>query len=916
MARDFNETLNLPKTGFPMRANLPQREPVQLSQWESDRIYYKLQDATKGKDTYILHDGPPYANGNIHMGTALNKVLKDIIIKYKVMQGFNAPYVPGWDCHGLPIELKAMKQMVNSDNAVIDTVQLRKECREFALSCLGEQKAQFKRLGVWGDFDNPYVTIAHDFEARQIEIFWEIYKKGYIYKGLKPVYWCADCKTALAEAEIEYQDDDCYSAFVKFPITDDKGKLSGINNASVAIWTTTIWTLPGNLAVSLNPEHEYTFIKANGEFILVAKELAEKVADACKITDYELVGLYKGKDLEFIECAHPFFDRKSTVIVGNHVTLESGTGCVHTAPGFGVEDYEVCNSYKNSDGSPMFEIIVPVDAHGKMTEEAGRFSGMTTEQANKEIAKDMEASGVLLAMEKINHSYPHCWRCREPIIYRATDQWFCAVNKFSAQTLKAVEETNWIPAWGKDRMLNMVKDRSDWCISRQRRWGVPIPMLYCEDCGAEVINEETVKAISDMFRAESSDAWYAKSPKEFIPASVKCTCGSANFMKELDIFDVWFDSGCTHAAVLEQREELSSPCDLYLEGSDQFRGWFQSSLLTSVAVNGRAPYKTVCSHGWIVDGKGCKMSKSLGNVIYPEEIIEKYGADVLRLWVASLDYHADVKVSHELFGQLSEVYRKIRNTARFILGNLCNGDGFNPDTDMVDLEQLQDLDKWALLRFDELVDKVLNAYEALDFYLAYHALNSFCVLDMSNFYLDIIKDRLYCEGEKSQLRRSAQTAMYIVLSGLTRLIAPILCFTADEVWAELPRLSSDNTQSVVFNNMPEKTNIAVSEEFNTKWEKIRSIREDVLSALEIKRNEKVIGKSLEAKVTLVTNDDLSDILPELASAFIVSQVEVVSGEADIVITRAEGEKCERCWTFTSDMSDGLCARCSITCNEQ
>ncbi|MCL2071784.1 MAG: isoleucine--tRNA ligase [Oscillospiraceae bacterium] len=918
---DYNETLNLPKTQFPMRGNLPEREPLRLKEWEQDRIYYKLREKTTGREKYILHDGPPYANGNIHLGTALNKVLKDIIIKYKVMKGFDAPYVPGWDCHGLPIELKAVKQLRESKESLdeIDTVKLRQECRKFALSCLDEQKAQFKRLGVWGDFDEPYITVAHDFEARQIEVFWEIYKKGFIYKGLKPVSWCADCKTALAEAELEYKDDDCCSAFVKFPVTDDKSVFGGIDlsKAFVAIWTTTIWTLPGNLAICLGPEYEYTFIKVGDEHILVAKDLAEKVAESCKILDYELVGSYKGKDLELIETAHPFLDRKSIVIVGNHVTLESGTGCVHTAPGFGAEDYEVCNSYKG-----LFDIIVPVDANGCMTGLEGRgayLNGMTTSQANKEIAKAIEESGLMLGTEEIAHSYPHCWRCREPIIYRATDQWFCAVNKFSVETIRAVEETRWIPEWGKERMLNMVKDRSDWCISRQRRWGVPIPILYCGDCGKELINEEIIGVISDMFRKESADSWYAKEPGEFLPESVKCECGcpGSRFTKELDIFDVWFDSGCTHAAVLEQRDELESPCDLYLEGADQFRGWFQSSLLTSVAVNNRAPYKAVCSHGWVMDGVGEKMSKSKGNVILPEEVIKKYGADVLRLWVASLDYHSDIRVSYEMLGQLSEVYRKIRNTARYILGNLSNGSGFNPALDMVELDSLPELDKWALIKFDGLIEKVIAAYEEMDFYLAYHALKHFCVVDMSNFYLDIIKDRLYCEGEKSALRRSAQTAMYLILSGLTRLIAPILCFTAEEIWGELPRNPDDEPASVVFNLMPEKSGIAVSDEFNKKWEKIRELRNEVLAELELKRNEKVIGKSLEAKVVIYTADgEVSVLASELATACIVSQVEVkTSDEPKIIVEKADGEKCERCWIYTTSIENELCERCNRVVNE-
>ncbi|MCL1832284.1 MAG: isoleucine--tRNA ligase [Oscillospiraceae bacterium] len=917
--KNYNATLNLPDTTFPMRANLPEREPLRLAAWEKNRLYYKLQEVCRERPQYVLHDGPPYANGDIHMGTALNKVLKDIIVKYKTMQGFGAPYVPGWDCHGLPIELKAVKQLNQTDGdkgGTVDVVRLRQECRAFALSCLDSQKAQFKRLGVWGDFDNPYVTIAHDFEARQIEIFHEMYKKGYVYRGLKPVHWCATCKTALAEAEIEYGDDVCYSAFVKFRVTDDKGKFSdvaGLDLAKtyVAIWTTTIWTLPGNLAISLGSEYEYTFIKTpDGEHVLVARELAEKVAEACKIDDYELVGSFKGKDLDLLETAHPFLDRKSVVIVGNHVTLESGTGCVHTAPGFGVEDYEVCNSYKG-----MFDIIVPVDENGKMTDEAGAFiAGESTDNANKIISKRLEETGLLLGLEKINHSYPHCWRCKNPIIYRATDQWFVAVSKFAPETVKAVEQTQWLPAWGKERMLNMVRDRSDWCISRQRRWGVPIPILYCAECNKEVINDETIAAISQMFREKSADSWYAHTPDEFIPSTVKCTCGCGEFKKELDIFDVWFDSGCTHAAVLEQRDELVSPCDLYLEGADQFRGWFQSSLLTSVAVNGRAPYKSVCAHGWVVDGNGRKMSKSEGNVMLPEDVIKKYGADVLRLWVASLDYHSDIRVSHEMFGQLSEVYRKIRNTARYVLGNLS---GFDPNTDSVALDELSELDKWALVKFDALIDKVIAAYEAFDFYLAYHALNNFCVVEMSNFYLDIIKDRLYCEGAKSLSRRSSQTAMYHILSGLTRLIAPILCYTADEIWESLPKRDGDNETSVVFNSMPTLSGVSVNETFNAKWDKIRAVRGEVLPLIEVKRNEKVngkplIGKPLEAKVLIKGGEDLTALLPELIEACIVSDFEWQAGGdiPEITVTKHDGEMCERCWIYSYRINDGLCERCA------
>lgn len=926
MAQDYNETLNLPQTDYPMRGNLPAREPKWLEQWESDRLYYELQKKNEGLPKYILHDGPPYANGDIHMGTALNKVLKDIIIKYKSMTGFQAPYVPGWDCHGLPIELKALKQ-IGSDGSTIDPVELRKCCREFALSCLDGQKAQFKRLGVWGDFDDPYLTIAPEFEAKQVEVFGKMAEKGLMYKGLKPVYWCPDCNTALAEAEIEYEDDTCYSIYVKFPISDSKGKFDDLgidlSKAYVVIWTTTTWTLPGNVAVCLGPNYEYTFVKVEdeasssfGEYLLMATDLVSVVMEAAGITKYSTIGNFVGSDLEFVEAQHPFMGRKSPLILGDHVTLESGTGCVHTAPGYGLEDFEVCNKYKG-----MFDIIVGVTDRGILNELSGQFAGIPTGEAHPVIAKKLEDDNLLLAMQKIVHPYPHCWRCHKPIIYRATEQWFCSVEKFADEAVKAIEEVTWIPSWGEERIKNMVRDRSDWCISRQRRWGVPIPVLYCKDCGKPIVNADTIKAISDLFRAESSDAWYSKDPSEFIPATIKCDCGCGEFTKEMDIFDVWFDSGVSWAAVMDERDYLSSPADLYLEGCDQYRGWFQSSLLTSVAATGHAPYKAVCTHGWIVDGKGEKMSKSKGNYIVPEQVIEKYGADVLRLWVTSLDYHSDVRVSDDILKQLSETYRKIRNTARYILGNLCNGKGFNPDTDMVALDSLEDIDKWALSKYDTLIEKVKKAYEDMDYYHAYHAINSFCVVDMSNFYLDILKDRLYCEKEDGQSRRAAQTAMYIILSGLTRLIAPILSFTADEIWQELPAKQGDDKRHVVFNSMPEPTGISVD---TAKWDKIHAIRDDVLVALEKKRNEKVIGKSLEAKVVLYTKDDLSDIISELDKAFIVSQVEIGEGEGEfsgsvdgltITVEKATGEKCARCWTYSDTVGkdekhSDLCARCA------
>lgn len=630
MSQDYNATLNLTKTDFPMRANLPQREPAMLQEFERRGLYKKLMKKNAGKPNYTLHDGPPYANGNIHMGTALNKVLKDIIIRHKNMSGFIAPYIPGWDTHGLPIELKALKKD-GVNPATISPVELRKLCREFAESFIDTMSDQFKRLGVIGDFDNPYKTLRPSFEAKQIEVFGEMAKKGYIYKGLKPVYWCTECGTALAEAEIEYEDDPCYSIYVKFNVTDDKGVFSklGIDPKDVyfVIWTTTTWTLPGNVAICLGPNYEYTLVKTGGQYLVMAKDLVDAAMKDAKITDYETVGSFLGSELEYMKTAHPFLDREPLVIVGDHVTLESGTGCVHTAPGHGVEDFEVCQNYKE------LPVIVPVDSEGRLTELAGEFVGLSTDDANKAIAKKLDETGHLFALVKIVHQYPHCWRCKKPILFRATEQWFCSVDGFKDDAIKAIETVNWIPEWGEERIKGMVRDRSDWCISRQRTWGVPIPILYCKDCGKPIVNDQTIKAISDLFRAEGSDAWYIKEPSEFLPAEVACECGCHEFTKETDIMDVWFDSGVSHAAVIDEREELHFPADLYLEGADQYRGWFQSSLLTSVAYKGVAPYKNVCTHGWVVDGEGKKMSKSLGNGVEPAEIVKQYGADILRLWV-------------------------------------------------------------------------------------------------------------------------------------------------------------------------------------------------------------------------------------------------------------------------------------------
>lgn len=927
MAQDYNKTLNLPQTDFAMRAALPQREPGMLAEWNEDKLYQKMVERNEGKPTFILHDGPPYANGDVHLGTALNKVLKDIIVKSRNMLGYQSPYIPGWDTHGLPIELKALKKV--GATADISPVELRRHCKEFALTYMDNQRSQFKRLGVLGDFDTPYLTLRPEFEARQVEIFGEMAKKGYIYKGLKSVHWCGHCHTALAEAEIEYADDPCYSIYVKFEVTDDKGKLYSLGavpgKTFFVIWTTTTWTLPANVAICLGPDFEYAIVKANREgaeeYYVVAKELAAQVMEAAGIEQYEVLASLPGKELERLECAHPFLDRKSIIILGDHVTLESGTGCVHTAPGHGVEDFQVVTEHY-----PDIPFTVPVDDQGRMTEEAGFSAGLPTEEANRVIAKHISESGHLLATKKIRHQYPHCWRCKEPVLFRATEQWFCSVDGFKKDAIKAIEDVNWIPAWGEGRIKNMVSDRSDWCISRQRIWGVPIPIFYCQDCGEYHIDEASIQAVAELFGREGSDAWYKYDAADILPAGTTCKkCGGTKFRKEKDIMDVWFDSGSTHASVLEEHG-LPWPCDLYIEGADQYRGWFQSSLLTAVATRGGSPYKNCCSCGWVVDGEGRKMSKSLKNGTAPEKIIEQYGADILRLWVASSDYHSDVRISFEYLKQLSDGYRKIRNTARYILGNLKD---FDPDTHRVAFSELHDIDKWALASCHELIGKVRAAYEAFEFHDIYHAIHNFCSVDMSSFYLDVLKDRLYVEKQDGKDRRAAQTAIYDILCALDLMLAPILPYTAEEIWMFVPKSKDHNAASVMLNDMPEQQKGLVPAEFMAKWERLHAIRDDVNKALEAARTAKTIGKSLEAKVTLHCNGETYGFLAGeetlLPTIFIVSAVELTqegtgafSGEVEGVtvdVSAAPGEKCQRCWMQSDTVGkDGthptLCARCA------
>ena len=906
-------------TPFEMRAGLPKKEPKMLEDWEKNHVYEKMIEHNADLPRFVLHDGPPYANGNIHMGTALNKIIKDIIIRYKNMSGFQAPYVPGYDTHGLPIELKALSSL-GDKKAGVSKLELRQICKEFATEHIGVMNEQFKRLGVQGDFENPYLTLRPEFEARQVEIFGEMAKKGYIYKGMKAVYWCPEDRTALAEAEIEYAEDECDSIYVRFKLTDDPNGVLAKHNipldkAWIVIWTTTTWTLPANVATCLNPNLEYAFVKIGDAYHIMARELVESTMKGCHIDEYEVLPeTVLGSELELMQYQHPFLDRKGLVILGDHVTLEGGTGCVHTAPGHGVEDFEVCvNHY------PQVPVVVPVDDAGRLTAEAGeKFAGLKVWDANKVILEHIKESGHLMGVQHITHQYPHCWRCHHPIIFRATEQWFCSIDAFKEDVYKAIDSVHWQPAWGHDRMAGMVRDRSDWCISRQRVWGVPIPVFYCKNCGKYHITDASIKAVSDLFRKEGSDAWYKYDANEIMPKTEVCECGASDWEKDPDIMDVWFDSGSTWSAVCRERPELNWPADLYMEGADQFRGWFQSSLLTSVATQGVAPYKGVLCHGWVVDEQGKQMHKSAGNGVEPSEIIRDYGADIVRLWVASSDYTVDVRAGKNIFKQLSEAYRKMRNTARFMLGNI--GD-FNPATDMVAEDQLFEIDRWALKSCNSLTANVRAAYDNYDFSRAYHAIYNFCVIDMSNFYMDVIKDRLYCADEHA--RRCAQTALYRILVDFTKLVAPILCFTAQEIWSYIPKLEGMQ-EYVCWERMPE----AKSDEdaaFDAKWAKIIAVRDDVKKVLEQARADKTIGSSLEAAVTLYCSDEMYDFLnaipmDELADLMIVSHVELVKGEGGVKglteglgmsVAHAAGNKCLRCWKFdTAVGEDGLCPRCA------
>lgn len=917
---EYKDTLLMPKTDFPMRGNLPNREPVMQEKWEKMNIYKKVQERTKDRPLFILHDGPPYANGDIHMGHALNKILKDFIIRYKSMSGYSAPYVPGWDTHGLPIET-ALTKNKKVKRKEMSVAEFRKLCEEYAWQQINGQREQFKRLGVRGDWDNPYVTLTPAYEAQQIKVFGEMAKKGYIYKGLKPVYWSPSSESALAEAEIEYADKRSPSIYVAFPVKDGKGVLS--TDEKIIIWTTTPWTIPANLGISVHPELEYSVVAVNNEKYVVASALVESVAQTIGWEDFTVDRTVKGSQLDRIVAKHPIYDRDSLVMLGEHVTSDGGTGCVHTAPGHGEDDFIIGQQYG-------LDVLCPVDEKGYMTEDAEGFAGLFYDDANKAITEKLQEVGALLKLQFITHSYPHDWRTKKPTIFRATAQWFASIKDFREDLLAAIKETKWVPAWGETRLYNMVRDRGDWCISRQRAWGVPIPVFYAEN-GEPIITDETIEHVSNLFREHGSNVWFEREAKDLLPEGFTHP-GSPNgiFTKENDIMDVWFDSGSSHQAVLLEREELQRPADLYLEGSDQYRGWFNSSLSTAVAVTGKAPYKGVLSHGFALDGEGRKMSKSLGNTVVPEKVMKQLGGDILRLWVASVDYQADVRVSDAILKQVAEVYRKIRNTFRFLLGNLSD---FNPNTDSVKLENLREVDRYMLVKLNKLVSRVKEAYEQYEFAAIYHAVHNFCTIELSSFYLDFAKDVLYIESKENEERRAIQTVLYETLLSLVKLVTPILPHTADEVWEHIEFVAEESVQLV---DMPEEKQYPNADELEKKWDMFMSLRDDVLKALEVARNEKVIGKSLTASISLYPNAEAKELLlsvkEDLKQLFIVSGFEIAGDyntapdnaqsfdTVKIVINQAEGETCERCWIVTPEVGQdaehpSLCQRCATIVKE-
>ncbi|MBF0202139.1 MAG: isoleucine--tRNA ligase [Desulfamplus sp.] len=924
---DYKETLNLPVTGFAMKANLANREPEQLKAWDESGLYKKIRESSAGKETFILHDGPPYANGNLHIGHAINKILKDIIIRSKQMSGFDAPYVPGWDCHGLPIEHNVDKKL-GSRKKEMSALDIRKACRKYAEGFVDTQRDEFRRFGVSGEWEAPYLTMDNAYEARIAKECGEFALAGDMFLGKKPIHWCCSCETALAEAEIEYKDQGSPSIYVKFPLKDSLGDilpaLDG-KELSIAIWTTTPWTIPANLAVCLHPDFRYCAVDTGSQgIVIMAGELVPRVMGLFNISDYKIVGDISPADLENRKCRHPMYDRDSLIILGDHVTLEAGTGCVHTAPGHGADDHAAGLRYG-------LDAYSPVNDNGCFSNDVEGFQGQFILKANKGIIEKLDSLGALLKHEEMTHSYPHCWRCKKPVIFRATPQWFISMDRqgLRRKSLEAIDTVKWIPSWGKARIYSMIEHRPDWCLSRQRAWGVPIPVFHCRDCLEVYVTRESVDRIHALFHEYSSDIWFEKEADFLMPQGAVCAgCGSRDFTKDQNILDVWFDSGVSHAAVLGEREGLGLPADLYLEGSDQHRGWFHSSLLTSVGRTGRAPYKSVLTHGFVVDSQGKKMSKSVGNVVAPEKIIKQHGADILRLWVASADYRDDVRISDNIIGQLSDAYRRIRNTCRFMLGNLSD---FNPDEDMSSIDGMSDMDRFILHRLGVILEKAMASYDSYEFHTIYHAVHNFCTVDLSAFYLDIIKDRLYTSPRTDLRRRDAQTAMYLILDGVVRIMAPILPFTAEEAWTHMP-LFRDKAESVHLTSLPVVDKSWKDEVLNARWEKVLHVRSEVTKALEEARAAKLIGHPLDASLAIYTPDsDLMDILSsfgdDLRDIFIVSQASMLKEPGEVayvsrdmeglrvVVEKAGGTKCARCWKYDSttgerDDHPGTCSRCS------
>ncbi len=923
---DYKETLNLPKTDFPMKANLARKEPEMLKKWEEEKIYQAIRKASKGRETWILHDGPPYANGDIHLGTALNKILKDVVIKSKNMTGFDSVYVPGWDCHGLPIEHQVDRELGDKRHSM-PQVEKRRYCRAYAEKFVDIQRNEFKRLGVFGEWENPYLTMSYGYEAVTVNEFAKLILKGEIYKGKKPVYWCASCKTALAEAEVEYAEHHTPSIYVKFPMVSDiaakRPKLKG-EKVSAAIWTTTPWTIPANLAIAAKDDFIYAAVKVQGEVLIVAKELIDYCMEAFGFKEYEEIDEFPGSELEGLKCRHPFIDRESVMILAPFVTLEAGTGLVHIAPGHGQEDYEIGLEYG-------LENYAPVDENGNFTKDVAFFAGRFVFDANEAVIDKLREVGALLGRADMEHSYPHCWRCKNPIIFRSTEQWFISMdnNGLRKKALQAIDQVKWIPSWGRDRIYGMVENRPDWCISRQRLWGVPITVFYCKECENVVVTKEILDHVVSLVREHSADVWFEREAKDLMPPGTVCPhCKkSASFKKETNILDVWFDSGVSHAAVLETRPDLKSPCDMYLEGSDQHRGWFHSSLLESIGTRDRAPYKSVLTHGFVVDGGGKKMSKSIGNTIEPQEIIDKYGAEILRLWVSAEDYTQDIRISKEILDRLIEAYRRIRNTSRYILGNLYD---FDPEKDSLAAGDLEEMDRWALHRLQEVIQRVRKAYEDFQFHVVYYTIYNFCAVDLSAMYLDVSKDRLYTSKAKSRERRSAQTAMYMILDSLVRLLAPILTFTAEEVWASLPQHGKKEA-SVHLAQFPEIRQDLMDSALVEKWNTLIGVKGEISRAIEAARKDKVVGHSLDARVQIAAPEKLRRLLEENKGHLQV--LNIISGlgftekpEGDIYrsetfeglivgVSRAEGKKCQRCWMYSESVGKDaghpeICDRCA------